>query len=146
MDRRTEHIVRLRGGGVCEYCRPPQVISPLPFPLDHIIARQHGGKSTEDNLALSCPECNLHKGPNIASIDPATDEFTRLFHPRRDRWAEHFRWDGAVLAGTTAIGRATILVLAINRPEQVQLREHLMDAGLFPRDPVEPPTLEAPER
>ena len=27
----------------CEYCRRPQALSDLPFAIDHIIARQHGG-------------------------------------------------------------------------------------------------------
>ena len=137
MNRKTEHIVRLRGGGVCEYCRLPEIVSHLPFPLDHIIARQHRGRSTEDNLALSCPECNLSKGPNIASLDDA-GELVRLFHPRRDRWSEHFHWNGALLEGITQIGKATVRVLGTNHAVRVELRSALMRAGLYPRDPVEP--------
>jgi hypothetical protein len=137
MDRKTEHIVRLRGGGICEYCRLPEIVSHLPFPLDHIIARQHNGPSSEENLALSCPECNLHKGPNIASIDAETGGLVRLFHPRRDRWSEHFRWRGALLVGLTSIGRATVHVLGINMGGRVALRDALMRAGIYPRDPQE---------
>jgi hypothetical protein len=137
MDRKTEHIVRLRGGGVCEYCRLPEVVSHLPFPLDHIIARQHRGPSSEENLALSCPECNLHKGPNIASIDSETGELVRLFHPRRDRWSEHFAWRGAILDGITPVGKATVRVLGINLAARVALRDALMRAGIYPRDPTE---------
>ena len=137
MDRRTEHIVRLRGGGVCEYCRLPEVVSHLPFPLDHIIARQHHGPSTEDNLALCCPECNLHKGPNIASIDPDTGEIVRLFHPRKDRWNEHFRWQGATLEGLTPVGRATARLLQINEPARLALRDSLMRSGLYPGEATE---------
>jgi hypothetical protein len=136
MDRKTEHIVRLRGGGVCEYCRLPEVLSHLPFPLDHIIARQHGGRSTEDNLALSCPECNLRKGPNIATLDDA-GELIRLFDPRRDRWVDHFRWRGARLLGRTQIGKGTIRVLGINLPVRVELRSALMKSGLYPGNPIE---------
>jgi hypothetical protein len=68
MDRKTEHIVRLRSGGVCEYCRLPEVVSHLPFPLDHIVARQHGGPSSEENLALSCPEWNSEVGCRSVGI------------------------------------------------------------------------------
>ena len=32
----------------------PQAAHVLTFPVDHIIARQHGGETTFDNLALSC--------------------------------------------------------------------------------------------
>jgi len=36
--------VRERAGHACEYCRMPEAFYPTtPFPLDHIIARQHGG-------------------------------------------------------------------------------------------------------
>ena len=37
--------------------------------------------------------CTL-KGANIAGLDPGTGELTRRFHPRRDRWREHFEWRG----------------------------------------------------
>jgi HNH endonuclease len=136
MDRKTEHIARLRAGGVCEYCRLPEVVSHLQFPLDHVIARQHNGTSTEDNLALACPECNLHKGPNLSTIDGQTGEHVRLFHPRRDVWALHFRWDGATLVGLTAIGRGTVQLLTINAPTRVALRDALRRSGLFPGDPL----------
>jgi hypothetical protein len=33
----------------------PQVFYPtIPFPIDHIIARRHGGLTTLGNLAVSC--------------------------------------------------------------------------------------------
>jgi hypothetical protein len=134
MKRTSEHTARQRAGGFCEYCRLPESISHLPFPLDHIVARQHGGRSTEDNLALSCPECNFHKGPNLTGIDPKTKIMTRLFNPRIDNWNKHFRWDGAILVGRTAIGRTTEYVIAANAPTRVALRAALMQAGLFPRD------------
>ena len=73
MNRKTEFTVRRRAGGFCEYCRSPESLSHLPFTLDHIVARQHGGQSTQDNLALACPECNLHKGPNITGMAFAID-------------------------------------------------------------------------
>jgi hypothetical protein len=40
----------------------------------------------------------------------------RLFHPRNDRWTDHFWWDGPIAVGRTAIARATILVLWMNHP------------------------------
>lgn len=79
----------------CEYCRRPEASSDFPFPVDHIIPRQHGGISELDNLALSCPSCNLHKGPNLATVDWPSQELICLFHPRQQQWEEHFRRDGA---------------------------------------------------
>jgi hypothetical protein len=104
----------------------------VPFPIDHIIAPQHGGGTTLDNLALSCLHDNTHKGPNIAGIDPQTRRITRLFNPRRDKWERHFDWEGALLVGKTAVGRTTISVLAMNHPDVVAVRQSLIEEGQFP--------------
>lgn len=57
-----------RAGNHCEYCLIPTPQYRLPFQVDHIIARQHGGMSMIDNLALACLHCNRFKGPNIAGF------------------------------------------------------------------------------
>ena len=124
--------VRQRAGECCEYCHMPQAVHVRTFPIDHIISRQHGGLSTTDNLALSCLRCNSHKGPNLAGIDPDSGQLTRLFHPRQDRWDEHFRWNGPYLIGKTDIGRTTIEVCTMNNPDYVALRESLIAEGAFP--------------
>ena len=109
-----------------------QWASKLTFPIDHIIARQHGGQTIPENLALCCGRCNLSKGPNIAGLDPRTGLLTRLFNPRQDLWTEHFRFDGPVIVGLTDVGRTTVVVLAINQPYQVAARQALIDEGVFP--------------
>jgi len=82
MDAALRSLVRERAGNRCEYCRVHQDQDAFfTFPVDHIIALQHGGKTESDNLCLSCYRCNSHKGPNIASIDPETGDLVRLFHP-----------------------------------------------------------------
>src|SRR5882724_10476877 len=108
MDRATERTVRVRARYRCEYCHFPEALSELPFHLDHVIARQHGGLPELENLALSCCYCNRYKGPNLSGMDPVSQRITSLFHPRQDAWREHFAWDGARLFGKTATGRATI--------------------------------------
>src|SRR5678816_1484385 len=60
------------------------------FQLEHITARQHGGLSELDNLALACRPCNQKKGPNLAGIDPLTKKLTPLYNPRTHSWTEHF--------------------------------------------------------
>lgn len=125
--------VRERAAHACEYCRMPQEYYPtVPFPIDHIIARQHGGLTTFGNLALSCLHDNSHKGPNIAGLDPLTGKLTKLFHPRRHRWERHFRWDGPYLLGLTDVGRTTVAVLAMNDPDVVRVRRALIEENLFP--------------
>ena len=99
--------------------------------MDHIIARQHAGKTEIENLALACIHCNRFKGPNVAGLDPETAVIIRLFNPRRDRWAEHFTWDGPELKPLTQIGRVTIAVLLMNGPEAVAVRRALQDEGIL---------------
>jgi hypothetical protein len=132
MDETIRQRVFDRAGGVCEYCHLPQFAYPVPFEVDHIIAIKHHGKTVLSNLALACLNDNGHKGPNIAGIDPVTRKLTRLFHPRRHKWPHHFRYEGPILVGKTAIGRTTVNVLCINDPVMVALRQELIDQGLFP--------------
>jgi hypothetical protein len=130
MAKALEQSIRRLAADRCEYCRAPEAATGLLHVIDHIIARQHGGKSDADNLALCCGRCNQFKGPNIAGIDPATGNLSRLFHPRRDNWEEHFRYDQEILIGLSPIGRATILVLAINMPIRIAARRALIESGL----------------
>jgi len=69
----------------------------------------------------------------LAGWDKVTKRVVRLFHPRRHTWQRHFRWQGPILVGRTAIGRVTITVLKINRPLRVLLRQELIDEGVFPQ-------------
>src|SRR6266699_6556886 len=99
MDARLRQTVRDRSESRCEYCHLPERIAELSFQIDHIIAEQHGGPTTEDNLALACARCNRYKGPNLSGIDPESRKLTRLFNPRTDAWNKHFVWTGASLSG-----------------------------------------------
>ncbi|HTN83623.1 MAG TPA: HNH endonuclease signature motif containing protein [Sorangium sp.] len=133
MDTSLVALVTQRAKAVCEYCQLPQPLSSIPFEIDHIIAQKHGGVTVPENLGFACFYCNSYKGPNIAGIDPESGRIVRLYHPRKDRWSKHFRWDGPLLVGSSAIGRATIAVLAINHPDAVALRASLIEEGVFPR-------------
>jgi hypothetical protein len=130
-DRVLEAEVVDRADGRCEYCHFPAAAAELPFHVDHIIAEKHHGPTISANLAWACFSCNLRKGPNIAGVDPFTGDLTRLFHPRSDVWKEHFVWEGALLRGTTPIGRTTIEVLNINDPDSIAVRQALQDEGIF---------------
>jgi 5-methylcytosine-specific restriction endonuclease McrA len=123
MTAATRIRVRERAAHRCEYCQIHQDDSPLAaLHIEHIRPLKHGGDDDESNLCLACIDCNLHKGTNLTGIDPLTDEVAPLFHPRQQRWDEHFRWDGIHIVGKTAVGRATIRVLSMNSDEQLELR------------------------
>lgn len=124
--------VRERANGLCEYCLLPEEQAFLPHEPDHIIATKHGGKSTTDNLALACFDCNRFKGSDIASIDPDSGELTPLFNPRRQEWNEHFSIAGGRIHPRTATGRVTELVLKLNLPSRVEVREILATIGRYP--------------
>ena len=79
----------------------------------------------DENLALACPSCNQHKGSNLSGIDPVTDAIVPLFNPRKDDWDEHFGWFGAIIVAKTAVGRASVDVLALNESYQVKIRAAL---------------------
>lgn len=132
MRRILEDKVWQRAHATCEYCQVPQMFDDLPFQVDHIIARKHGGETLAENLALACFPCNNSKGPNIAGFDWETGTVVPLFHPRRDNWADHFEWVGPELRGKTPLGRVTVAVLEINRVHRLALRQALMGERLFP--------------
>ena len=130
MDESVRNQVRERAGNVCEYCRIPQDALPWArFHIEHIRARQHRGTDALENLALSCRRCNSHKGPNLASIDPVTDELVQLFHPRTDHWEDHFTLSEHRIMGRSPMGRATVALLNMNSPDRVQLRKELSAGG-----------------
>jgi len=132
MDRLLRDQVWQRAASHCEYCQMPQSLTDAGHEVDHIIAEKHRGPTTSENLALACFQCNNHKGPNIAGVDPDTGQVTELFHPRQDRWNEHFAWRGPVMVGLTPIGRSTVAVLEINLRHRLIHRQALIEEGVFP--------------
>lgn len=129
--------VRRRAAGLCEYCRIPEAAFRRPFHIEHVIARQHGGATELDNLALACWVCNLKKGPNLTGIDPQSKRITRLFDPRKDRWADHFAFSvgtlvaaGIEIRGLTSVGRATVIVLGMNTEMRQMVRYELRREGV----------------
>lgn len=123
MDESTRQKVRRRAGDRCEYCLITAEDALLPLQIEHITALKHGGSSELDNLALACHRCNLHKGPNLAGLDPDNGDLVRLYNPRAQVWQDHFRFQGARIQGTTEYGRTTVFVLNMNEESRVQLRE-----------------------
>ena len=124
-------LVAKRSHDCCEYCLQPEAFAFCPHEVDHIIAEKHDGKTVESNLALACKFCNTFKGSDIASIDPETQITTPLYHPRHDRWQDHFILQDAELMGLTAIGRTTIWLLRLNRNDRLQERQLWLALGLI---------------
>jgi HNH endonuclease len=130
MEPAIRNEVRQRAGSRCEYCRlRQQDEEESPFHIEHVIAQQHGGTDLLENLALACSWCNAVKGPNLSSIDPDSGELTRLYHPRKDRWEDHFRREGPYILGLTGVGRTTAWLLRFNDTDNLNQRHLLLELG-----------------
>ena len=125
-------MVHERADERCEYCLYPQDASFLVFEVEHIVAEKHGGATTADNLALSCPYCNRFKGTDLGSLDPETGQLTSFFNPRTQCWADHFRLDGALILALSSEGRVTVAILQLNHPDRVLERQRLIQVGKYP--------------
>jgi hypothetical protein len=116
--------VALRARHRCEYWHAPETFFSHRLCVDHILPESRGGATNLRNLALCGYACQLRKLDFETGSDPTTKIVVPLFHPRRQRWARHFRWsaDRLYLEGLTRVGRATIDRLAMNHPRQIQAR------------------------
>jgi hypothetical protein len=110
------------------------------FAVEHIDPEQDEGGEELGNLAPSCQGCNNHKYAHTAGTDPVTEQTVPLFHPRQQRWRDHFAWnsDCTQIVGLTPTGRATVEALCLNREGLVNLRRVLFGAGEHP--PADPAT------
>ncbi len=112
---RLRRRVEARARGRCEYCGLSQEGQEASFHVDHIVPRADGGPTTAENLALACVSWSLRKEARRSATDPETNRAVPLFHPRRQRWSRHFRWEGVTVIGLTPTGRATVAALRMNR-------------------------------
>jgi hypothetical protein len=125
----VRRLVIARAGERCEYCLLPATAAFFPHEVDHIIAEKHGGATEAENLAYTCWRCNRHKGTDLGSFDPATHDFSLLYHPRTQHWLEHFVLHDAEMQGLTAAGRTTVRLLQLNSPERLVERQLLLENG-----------------
>jgi len=109
----------------------PENIGLYAHHVDHIISLKHNGSSEIENLAWACFQCNVAKGSDIAGYDEETDELTPLFHPRPQKWGDHFEMVDIVIIGRTPVGRLTVRLLQMNHPERIEARQKLLAAGLW---------------
>lgn len=120
----------------CEYCQTQSRLIAVALQFDHITPVVLGGESTSDNLCLACSSCNNHKADKIHAADPRTGKTVALFNPRQHKWREHFIWsdDEIRIIGLTAIGRATVVSLKMNRPHAITSRTIWAAGGWHPPD------------
>jgi len=118
----------------CAYCHTSQGNSGNPMVVDHLLPRSKGGATTFENLCFACYRCNLFKSSQVEAIDPLSGETVPLFHPRRNRWGDHFAWNeaGLRILGLTPIGRATVTALNMNNVVIIDARRNWVRLGWRP--------------
>src|SRR5262249_49939551 len=127
-------LVVERAGHRCEYCQTQAGPTAMPMEVDHIIPLAMQGLTDETNLCLACTYCNDAKNDRIVGLDAESGRYVALFNPRSQKWKDHFEWsdDGEHIIGLSAIGRATVLTLNLNRPELVRGRRVWVRVGWHP--------------
>lgn len=116
----------------CEYCLIHEEDTGFRLQIDHIVSRKHHGRSSLENLAYSCVLCNRSKGSDVASVALQGGNIVRLYHPRRDRWYEHFQLEGNLIRALSDVGAATVELLRFNAVERVAERTLLQAVGRYP--------------
>ena len=128
----VRRLVAARAEYLCEYCLVHEDDTFFGCEVDHVISVKHGGPTEADNLAYACAFCNRQKGSDIGSILWRIGEFIRFFTPRVDRWADHFRLDGATIEPLTGIGEVTARILGFNNSDRILERQALIAMGRYP--------------
>lgn len=128
------NLVAARANGLCEYCQSQESFATERFSIEHIEPRAAGGLTVAENLALACQGCNGHKAAKAIAVDPETQTSVPRFHPRQQRWPKHFAWseDHLRIIGLTPTGRATVVLLHLNRASLLRLRRALIAIDAHP--------------
>src|ERR1041384_7104756 len=132
IDPVLESLVRQRAANQCEYCHFPEEFAEVPFQIEHILSRQHGGKTTATNLALACAFCNHTKDQTFRESIQQQVGLLSCSIQESNAGIVIFNGAGAILVGKTSVGRSTIHTLAINRQNAVVLRRFMIQEGTFP--------------
>jgi hypothetical protein len=97
---------------------------PIPQTLRELVHRRARGR---------CEYCQTQErvSGEVGEMDHI------LFHPRQQRWYEHFAWsqDGTRIIGLTPCGRATVEALQLNRMTVVAARGLWVIFGQHPLIP-----------
>lgn len=118
----------------CAYCHSQQANLTVQLEIDHIIPSSKGGTDDEENLCLACRTCNTYKGAKTHAFDTLSASLVPLFNPRQQLWSEHFHWsaDSLTIEGLTAIGRATVEALQLNKDLIIRVRRRWVAGNWHP--------------
>ncbi|MEQ1603585.1 MAG: HNH endonuclease signature motif containing protein [Pyrinomonadaceae bacterium] len=126
--------IRAAAKNRCGYCLVPQKLISYTLEIEHLIPKSKGGETVEENLWLSCRQCNLNKAAKTVGFDLVTFKRVAIFNPREQFWHEEFVWspDATEIIGITPCGRATVTALKLNSDIHVIARGFWRLTGVFP--------------
>ena len=111
------------------------------FTIDHIVPLKCGARKPSTTLLSPVSTAIAIRSSLNSAIDPQTDQQVALFNPRTQNWQEHFIWsaDCLKIVGLTAVGRATVEALRLNRERILAIRAADKTVGRHPppEDPVQ---------
>ena len=118
----------------CGYCLVSALVTGVDLQVEQLWPTSKGGRIIEDNLWLACAECNQRTADRTLVVGPLMKREVPLFNPRQDGWNDHFRWSGDAteIVGLTAVRRATVVALKLNRPARVATRQRWVSVGWHP--------------
>jgi len=73
------------------------------------------------------------KGSDIGTVDPRGRALVSFFHPRRQRWDDHFLPQAPSSSHSHPEGKETARLLKLNLDKRVAKRLLLMAVGRYPR-------------
>lgn len=83
LSKQLKKTVAERANHCCEYCFSQARFATQSFSIEHIKPLSKNGKTTLNNLALTCQGCNAHKYNKITAYDLITQKTVTLYHPRQ---------------------------------------------------------------
>jgi hypothetical protein len=106
--------------GKCAYCES-KLLHITYGDVEHIVAKAIDPSRAYEwaNLTLACDKCNTRKGDKEDILDPYTDDPTSAFF-----------FGGPWIAASVGsdLGKVTLVVLDLNRPDLMERRKEKLDA------------------
>ena len=91
-------------------------------------------REVRERASGCCEYCLVHEDDCLLPHEP--DHIIATKH-RGDSWPAHFSIDDdGVIGALTDVGRVTVSLLRMNRPEQLELRRTLLIYELYPRNDI----------
>jgi len=87
-------------------------------------------EAVTERAGRRCEYCLYPLEASLLSFE--MEHIVPFYNPRTQRWADHFRLDGAQIVPLTPEARVTVAILQLNHPDRLIERERLIQIGRYP--------------